>query len=134
MNWSELISNIFQVCLIPLLGILTKYLVAFIAMKSEEMKQKTDNETAQKYLQMATDTITACVIATNQTYVESLKAQGKFDKEAQEVAFNKTLEAVLALMNDEVKEYITEVFGDLNTYLTTQIEAAVNGTKVLPAA
>lgn len=134
MNWSELISNIFQVCLLPLLGILTKYLVAFIAMKSEEMKQKTDNETAQKYLQMATDTITACVIATNQTYVESLKAQGKFDKEAQEVAFNKTLEAVLALMNDEVKEYITEVFGDLNTYLTTQIEAAVNGTKVLPAA
>ena len=134
MNWSELISNIFQVCLIPLLGILTKYLVAFIAMKSEEMKQKTDNEIAQKYLQMATDTITACVIATNQTYVESLKAQGKFDKEAQEVAFNKTLEAVLALMNDEVKEYITEVFGDLNTYLTTQIEAAVNGTKVLPAA
>ena len=134
MNWSELISNIFQVCLLPLLGILTKYLVAFIAMKSEEMKQKTNNETAQKYLQMATDTITACVIATNQTYVESLKAQGKFDKEAQEVAFNKPLEAVLALMNDEVKEYITEVFGDLNTYLTTQIEAAVNGTKVLPVA
>lgn len=134
MNWSELISNIFQVCLLPLLGILTRYLVAFIAMKSEEMKQKTNNETTQKYLQMATDTITACVIATNQTYVESLKAQGKFDKEAQEVAFNKTLEAVLALMNDEVKEYITEVFGDLNTYLTTQIEAAVNGTKVLPAA
>ena len=134
MNWSELISNIFQVCLLPLLGILTRYLVAFIAMKSEEMKQKTNNEIAQKYLQMATDTITACVIATNQTYVESLKAQGKFDKEAQEVAFNKTLEAVLALMNDEVKEYITEVFGDLNTYLTTQIEAAVNGTKVLPAA
>ena len=134
MNWSELISNIFQVCLLPLLGILTRYLVAFIAMKSEEMKQKTNNETAQKYLQMATDTITACVIATNQTYVESLKAQGKFDKEAQEVAFIKTLEAGLALMNDEVKEYITEVFGDLNTYLTTQIEAAVNGTKVLPAA
>ena len=134
MNWSELISNIFQVCLLPLQGIHTRYLVAFIAMKSEEMKQKTNNETAQKYLQMATDTITACVIATNQTYVESLKAQGKFDKEAQEVAFNKTLEAVLALMNDEVKEYITEVFGDLNTYLTTQIEAAVNDTKVLPAA
>ena len=134
MNWSELISNIFQVCLLPLLGILTRYLVAFIAMKSEEMKQKTDNEIAQKYLQMATDTITACVIAPNQTYVESLKAQGKFDKEAQEVAFNKTLEAVLALMNDEVKEYITEVFGDLNTYLITQIEAAVNGTKILPAA
>ena len=132
MNWSELISNIFQVCLLHLLGILTKYLVAFIAMKSEEMKNKTNNEMAQKYLQMATDTITACVIATNQTYVESLKAQGKFDKEAQATAFQKTFDAVVALLNDEVKDYITEVFGDLNTYLNTQIEAAVNGTKVIP--
>lgn len=134
MNWTELISSIFQVCLIPLLGILTKYLVTFISMKAEEMKQKTSNETAQKYISMASETIMACVLATNQTYVESLKAQGKFDKEAQEIAFNKTLEAVLLLMNDEVKEYITEVFGDLNTYLTTQIEAAVNGTKMLPPA
>lgn len=134
MNWTELISNIFQVCLIPLLGILTKYLVTFISMKAEEMKQKTSNETAQKYISMASETIMACVLATNQTYVESLKAQGKFDKEAQEIAFNKTLEAVLLLMNDEVKEYITEVFGDLNAYLTTQIEAAVNGTKMLPPA
>lgn len=134
MNWTELISSIFQVCLIPLLGILTKYLITFISMKAEEMKQKTSNETAQKYISMASETIMACVLATNQTYVESLKAQGKFDKEAQEVAFNKTLEAVLLLMNDEVKEYITEVFGDLNAYLTTQIEAAVNGTKMLPPA
>lgn len=133
MNWSEMISSIFQVCLIPLLGILTKYFVAFIAMKSEEMQKKTDNEMAQKYMQMASDTITACVIATNQTYVESLKAQGKFDKEAQEVAFNKTLEAVLTLLNDEVKDYLTAAFGDLNAYLNTQIEAAVNGTKIIPA-
>lgn len=132
MNWSEMIASIFQVCLIPLLGILTKYFVAFIAMKSEEMQKKTDNEMAQKYMQMASDTITACVIATNQTYVESLKAQGKFDKEAQEVAFNKTLEAVLTLLNDEVKDYLTAAFGDLNAYLNTQIEAAVNGTKIVP--
>ena len=33
---------------------------------------------------------------------------------------------------DEVKDYITEAFGDLNAYLNTQIEAAVNGTKMLP--
>ena len=132
MDWSEMITNIFQVCLIPLLGILTKYLIAFINIKSKELQDKTDNEKAQKYMQMATETITSCVIATNQTYVESLKAQGKFDKEAQEIAFNKTLEAVLTLLNDEVKDYITEAFGDLNAYLNTQIEAAVNGTKNKP--
>ena len=111
MNWSEMITNIFQVCLIPLLGILTKYLIAFINIKSKELQDKTDNEKAQKYMQMATETITSCVIATNQTYVESLKAQGKFDKEAQEIAFNKTLEAVLTLLNDEVRAYPADAVG-----------------------
>jgi hypothetical protein len=49
-----------------------------------------DNELADKYVQMLTDTITACVIATNQTYVEPLKKQGKFDAEAQKHAFELT--------------------------------------------
>ena len=36
---------------------------------------------------MLSETITKCVVATNQTYVETLKKQGKFDKEAQKIAF-----------------------------------------------
>ena len=40
-----------------------------------------------KYLKMLSETITKCVIATNQTYVETLKKQGKFDEEAQKIAF-----------------------------------------------
>jgi len=31
---------------------------------------------------MAVDTVTMCVVATNQTYVESLKKQGSFDETA----------------------------------------------------
>ena len=30
MNWMEMLQKIFEVCIIPLLGILTAYLVAFI--------------------------------------------------------------------------------------------------------
>ena len=78
---------------------------------------------------MLSKTITDCVIATNQTYVDSLKAQGKFDAEAQKKAFNMTLTAVLSILNDEAKEYLTAVYGDLNTYITKQIEAAVNKNK-----
>ena len=39
---------------------------------------------------MLNETITKCVIATTQTYVETLKKEGKFDKTAQETAFSKT--------------------------------------------
>ena len=44
--------------------------------------KKFDNELSKKYIQMLSETITKCVIATNQTYVETLKKQGKFDVEA----------------------------------------------------
>ena len=125
----EIVIQIIQVCVIPLLGILTKYLVDYLTAKRNEINSKTDNETAQKYTNMIYQTVVDCVIATNQTYVDSLKAQGKFDAEAQKKAFNMTLTAVLSILNDEAKEYLTAIYGDLNTYITKQIEAAVNKNK-----
>jgi len=75
---------------------------------------------------MIFDTITKCVIATNQTYVNSLKEQNAFDAEAQKTAFNKTMNAVLEILSEDAKQYIIETTGDLNTYLTNLIEAEVN--------
>ena len=94
-----------------------------------ELKGKTKNEIAKKYADMVSQTIEDCVIATNQTYVESLKAQNAFDKEAQEIAFNKTLNAVMAILSEDAKAYIRETSGDLTFYLTQQIEIKVNKTK-----
>lgn len=131
-----MIREIIEVCLIPLLGVLVTYLVKYINTKSKELEASTDNELAKKYISLLSTTITNCVIATNQTYVETLKKQGKFDAEAQKEAFNMTLNAVMALLTDEAKQYLSEVYGDLNTYITNQIEATVNQNKitVLPAA
>ena len=131
-----MIREIIEVCLIPLLGVLVTYLVKYINTKSKELEASTENELAKKYISLLSSTITNCVIATNQTYVETLKKQGKFDAEAQKEAFNMTLNAVMALLTDEAKQYLSEIYGDLNTYITNQIEATVNQNKitVLPAA
>lgn len=131
-----MIREIIEVCLIPLLGVLVTYLIKYINTKSKELEASTDNELAKKYISLLSSTITNCVIATNQTYVETLKKQGKFDAEAQKEAFNMTLNAVMALLTDEAKQYLSEIYGDLNTYITNQIEATVNQNKitVLPAA
>ena len=136
MEWSIIINEIFQVCLIPLLGILTKYLIQYIQIKGDEIQAKNKErenyehtEKLNKYIKMLTDTITKCVIATNQTYVETLKKQGSFDLKAQEVAFQKTLLAVQATLSTEAKEYLTEFYGDLDIYIAQAIEAAVNENK-----
>lgn len=132
MEWMALLYKIFELCVIPLLGVLTMYLVQFIRMKSKEITDKTDSELADKYIQMLTDTITTCVIATNQTYVESLKKQGKFDAEAQKEAFNLTYNAVMAVLTEEAKRYLAAIYGDLTAYITTRIEAEVNVSKIVP--
>lgn len=125
----EIVIQIIQVCVIPLLGILTKYLVDYLTAKRNEINSKTDNEIAQKYTNMIYQTVVDCVIATNQTYVDSLKKSGSFDEAAQKEAFNRTMNAIMTILSDDAKEYITEATGDLNTYLTQLIESEVNRRK-----
>lgn len=126
---TELITQIMEIVVIPLLGILTTYIVKLVNAKINEISSTKDSELEKKYLNMLSDTITECVIATTQTYVEALKKEGKFDKAAQETAFNKTYTAVLAILSDEAKEYLTEAIGDLHLYITQRIEAEVKKSK-----
>ena len=132
MDWLELLYQILEVCVIPLLGILTAYVVKYINVKSAEIQTKVDSDLGDKYIVMLTDTITACVIATNQTYVEALKKNNAFTAEAQKEAFNLTYNAVMAVLTDEAKEYLAAIYGDLTAYITTKIEAEVNMSKIIP--
>ena len=130
MEYTILISNIFQVCIIPLLGMLTTFFIKWVNAKSAEIQTNINDATLKKYMEMLTSTITDCVIATNQTYVESLKAQGKFDAAAQQRAFELTSKAVMEILSEEAKIYLASAVGDLNAYITKKIEAEVNINKI----
>lgn len=133
MEWLPLLYEILQVCVIPLLGVLTAYIVKFINVKSLEIQSNVSNDMADKYIGMVAETISACVIATNQTYVEALKKQNAFTAEAQKEAFNLTYNAVMAILTDDAKEYLAEIYGDVAAYITNKIEAEVNISKIAPA-
>lgn len=133
MEWLPLLYEILQVCIIPLLGILTTYVVKFINMKSVEIQTNVDNDMADKYIAMVADTVSACVIATNQTYVEALKKENAFTVEAQKEAFNLTYNAVMAILTDEAKKYLAEIYGDVTAYITNKIETEVNMSKTILA-
>lgn len=124
-----LLAQIMEVVVIPLLGILTAYVVKVVNAKLEEVSASRKNELEKKYINMLNDTISDCVIATTQTYVESLKKQGSFDAEAQKEAFNQTYGAVMEILSEEAKEYLNEAIGDLNLYITQKIEAEVSINK-----
>lgn len=129
MEWIVLLQQIFEICIVPLLGVVTMYIVNYIKIKTAELKTTNSNEILIKYLDMLSTTVVECVIATNQTYVNSLKGQNAFDEAAQKVAFQKTYDAVIAILSDDAKEYLTNVYGDLTVFITNMIEAEVNRNK-----
>lgn len=131
MNWLELVQQILEVCIIPLLGILTTYLITLIKEKKEAILIQTNSETQKKYIELLADIISQCVIATNQTYVETLKKENAFTKEAQIEAFNLTFNAVKAILTEDALVILNYVYEDLDTYIRESIEAQVNQEKLL---
>ena len=125
----ELITQLFELVLIPLLIALTSYAVKWLNAKSEETKAKIENDMADKYIDMLNSIIVECVLTTNQTYVDSLKQQGAFDAAAQQKAFQLTSEAVMEILNEEAKKCLSEMVGDLEKYVTSKIEAQVKLSK-----
>ena len=125
MDWNNILTQIFELILFPLLIVGATYLIYFLSVKTKEIKDKTDNDTLDKYLDMLNSTITQCVIATTQTYVSSLKQQGKFDAEAQKIAFQKTYDNVMSILTAESKYYLQTALGDLEAYINNKIEAEV---------
>lgn len=121
----EILQQIFELCVIPLLGILTTYLVKLIRKKNKELDAKVSKEVSRKYIDMLADTITDCVVSTNQTYVDALKEANAFDKEAQKKAFELTYNKIMNVLTEDAKEYLTTIYGDLEIYITTKIESEI---------
>lgn len=133
LDWLDILYKVFEVAVIPILAAATVYLVDLIKTKKADLLLKAKNDTTKKYIEMLDKTITECVIATNQTYVEALKKAGSFDAEAQKQAFQLTYDAVMAILTEDAQEYLNEAIKDLNTYITTRIESQVVVVKQQPA-
>lgn len=131
MELQELLTTITQMVIIPLLIALAGYAVKWINAKANDLKANTKNEYAKKYITMLNDTITAAVIAVNQTYVDALKQKNAFDKDAQEEAFKRVYETVMLTLTEEADRYLEDIIGDLNAYITTKIEEAVKEHKMI---
>ena len=125
----ELLGKIFELCIIPLLGILVPFVIQWIRTKSAALVASADNDLSKKYIAVLTDTVTNAVIAVKQTYVDALKGKNAFTAEAQKEAFTMAYTAVLNNLTDEAKIYLNEAYGDLESYIKVLIEAKVHENK-----
>jgi hypothetical protein len=109
------------------------YLVKLLKAKTEQTATKISNELVRQYLQEAIDSVLQAVTYVSQTYVDSLKKQGKFDAEAQKIAFNTAKDIALQLLTEDAKNLITDLYGDLTVWLDTKIEQTVKEQKTFTA-
>lgn len=120
---NEIILNIISVVvtavILPLISYVGARLITWLNTKIKD-------ENTKQQLTVATDIVTNAVRSVFQTYVEALKKNGTFDKESQKAALIKAKNDALAQMTDETKEYITKNYGNLETWIITQIESTIN--------
>ena len=74
--------------------------------------------------------VNKAVITTNQTFVNELKKQGKFDKKAMEEAYRRTYESIVASLSQSFFEYINKEAIDIDTLLKNMIETSVDCNKL----
>ena len=118
----NLITVIVTAVIIPLITLLGKKLIEWVNLKI-------DNELGKKYIENAVNVVTSVVKEISQTYVQELKKQNAFGKEAQAEALNAAKLQAEFLIRQEAKEYIKNAYGDFSTWLEIQIEAAVADNK-----
>ena len=115
----NIISVVVSAIVLPLISIGGTQLIKLI-------NSKIKNQEASKLLSDATSIVLNAVRTVTQTYVDTLKANGSFNKDAQLGALNKAKDIALSQMSSDVKDFINANFGDVQLWITNQIEASIN--------
>lgn len=119
---NEIVVNVIAVVVtsvvIPLITLLGAKLTQWINGKIK------DDET-KKVVEEINQIVSTNVSYVFQTYVENLKKKDKFDDKAQSYALRYAQEKILNELGEVAKDYILEHFGDINGWITTQIESTI---------
>lgn len=107
---------------LALVGVGIRYLCKWLA-------TKTNNEFVKGIMEEIQTKCEKAVDLANQTYVNALKAEGKFDIDAQKHAFDIAYNAVLDSISDEAWAYIDGMDGEPNQLIEMLIESAVSEAK-----
>lgn len=125
----ELLTTLIQVVIIPAIPILAAFIARYLKVSADQASAKIENDLIRFYLEEATEVVLQAVTYTAQTYVDSLKAQGAFDKEAQREAFHTAKNVAAKLITTEARESLEVVYGDVDTWLEAKIEQLVKEGK-----
>ena len=130
MDIKQGIQDVLYLIITGILPLLITYGILFLKVKIKEQEKNLENDQLVKYIDAATDAISKAVLTVNQTYVDSLKKQGKFDEEAAKTAKQMAIDKAKAWITEDSKAAIETLYSDFEAYLNDAIEELVRENKV----
>ena len=130
----QTLNTLMTLVILPTILAVSGFLIAWLKQKTKEITGNIENAKIRAHVERANELVLNAVQKTFQVYVDKLKEQGKFDAEAQAIAFEKAKNTALTLISQEAKEIIAAVYGDFDEWLAATIETLVRNDKKLTAA
>lgn len=126
---NAIIACIVTAFIIPVITSCGKYITSFLKAKMDSVQKSTDNQIIKDLKIDLLRMINEAVVATNQTFVNSLKDKNQFTEKEWAEAFNKTKTAVLESLTENQIEILNKNVGNLDKYIETLIQSAVDKNK-----
>lgn len=123
MNWNEIGTQVIvglSGVLLSALGLVITYLI----------NKYVKNNKLKTYLLEIKEVVSDVVQEVYQTYVEALKKDGMFDKEAQKKALEMAYEKVLTILPKELYNWLIDNQNDIEKFIKSLIESAIYSLKV----
>lgn len=130
MEFKDFLQQLLYLVATGILPVLTVYIVTLLKVKIKDQAVQLEDAQLEKYINSATDVIGQVVLEVNQTFVDSLKASGKFTSDAAIEAKNIAVEKCKQLIADNSKKAIEVMYNDFELYLNSKIEELVRENKV----
>ena len=100
-----------------------------IAVLTKWLDNKIKDDKLKNFLVNITAIVMDAVMAVYQEFVETLKEKGEFDEEAQKEAKEKAKQIIMGQLTIDMKNYITENFGEIQSWVEEKIEAVIYDLK-----
>lgn len=124
--------TVLNVVIIPLLPVVTAFLIAYVKHKTSELENTIQKEELSKYLEIAENAIISSVAAVNQIYVDEIKdANGILSQVEQKNAFEMAKSKIFNIVGEAGISALNQLYKDCEAYLNNRIEYHVGLAKAV---
>lgn len=123
---NEVMNLIETLVLAPLVIAISSFLIALIRQQTAKIVEKVKDDKVKRLLEIAENVVSQSVATVSQTYVDALKKDGSFDKDAQQQAFEMSKDKIYTLLTTDTLQAVKDNYGNVEEWINTKIEETIN--------